>query len=166
MKDHPSHHSLRTALDTAGVQLAAVFPQRSSGYCPRAPLHPCSFQVLQLLLLFVLRDEGRDQSLNCMFSLQGTNKESIIAFTWLAFHEIIKKTSLVLENLGGNPKYRGSDVTLLGHCLSQLGDSVQLKVRALLTMAKFLGSGDGFSPLPRFEVVRDVQKETVPLSCQ
>lgn len=78
---------------SAGVQLAAVFPRLISGYCPRASLHPRGFQVLQLLLLFVLKEEKRDQSLNCVFSLQGTKKKSIITFIWLVFNEIIKKIS-------------------------------------------------------------------------
>lgn len=152
MRDQPSRGSLRTALAAAGVQLAAVFPQLSSGYCPRAPLHPCSFQILQLLLLFVLRDEGRHQSLNCVFPLQGTNSESIIQFTWLAIYEIILQVSLALENLGGNPKHRASDVTLLGCCCSWLRASVQLKLRALLTIESFLESGGGFSPPPHLNL--------------
>lgn len=105
-----------------------------------------------------------------MFLLQGTNKESIITFIWLVFDEIIKKISQVLENLGGNPEHRGSGSTPLGGCSdhNRLEASAQHKLRALLTMVHFLVGKWGmqvffFSP---FEFVPEVQKKTVPLSCQ
>lgn len=102
-------------------------PEDSSGHC-WCPARSC-FPSAQLWLLpesstsslqlpspsaaspVCAEEPGKHQSLNCVFPLQGTNKESIIEFTWLAFHEIISKVSLALENLGGNPKHRGSDVT-------------------------------------------------------
>lgn len=82
-----------------------MFPHLISGYCPESALQPCGFQVLQLLLLFVLKEKAPKFSCVCMF--QGPNKKSITALPWLVPHEKTEKSLLA----SGEPKRGGSEGT-------------------------------------------------------